>query len=148
MSPGIRRTAQPRQSRPGPALALAAGTAAACAARAVYAALSRRPPGGAGTWTRTNHRGEQLTLLEGPALTAASVAVSSVGPGLPGRVRAALAVAGTGAAVLGGYDDLAGSGSRRGFRGHLGALARGEITTGAVKLGGHQARRAARRQPR
>jgi hypothetical protein len=116
--------------------ALVAGTAAAGAARAAYSALTRRPPGGAGTWTRTNHRGDQLTLLEGPALTVGSVAVSALEPGLPPRVRAALALAGTGAAAFGGYDDLAGSGSRRGFRGHLGALARGEVTTGAVKLGG------------
>jgi UDP-GlcNAc:undecaprenyl-phosphate/decaprenyl-phosphate GlcNAc-1-phosphate transferase len=151
MSSRIRQPGQPRQpgqvqqpgtsrrsgrSRLGPAAALAAGTAAGFAARAAYAALSRRPPGGAGTWTRTNHRGEQLTLLEGPALTAASVAVSAITPGLPPRVRAALAVAGAGAAAFGGYDDLAGSGSSRGFRGHLGALARGEVTTGAVKLGG------------
>jgi hypothetical protein len=134
---------RPRRYRPGPAgalaspaAALAAGTAAACAARAAYAALTRRPPGGAATWTRTNHRGEQLTLLEGPALTLGSVAVSALEPGLPPRVRAALAVAGTGAAAFGGYDDLAGSGSRRGFRGHLGALAKGEVTTGVVKLGG------------
>ncbi len=127
---------QPGRSRPAPAAALAAGVAAACAARAAYAALSRRPPGGAGTWTRTNHRGEQLTLLEGPALAVAGVAVPAIGPGLPGNVRAALAVAGAGAAAFGGYDDLAGSGSRRGFRGHLGALAHGEVTTGAVKLGG------------
>src|SRR5690349_9684393 len=127
---------RPRRYRPGPAAALAAGTAAACAARAAYFALTRRPPGGAGTWTRTNHRGEQLTLLEGPALTVGSVAVSALGPGLPPRVRAALAVAGSGAAAFGGYDDLAGSGSSRGFRGHLGALAKGEVTTGAVKLGG------------
>jgi UDP-N-acetylmuramyl pentapeptide phosphotransferase/UDP-N-acetylglucosamine-1-phosphate transferase len=116
--------------------ALVAGTAAAWVARAAYSALTRRPPGGARTWTRTNHRGEQLTLLEGPALTVGSVAVSALGPGLPPRVRAALAMAGTGAAAFGGYDDLAGSGSRRGFRGHLGALAKGEVTTGAVKLGG------------
>jgi hypothetical protein len=133
-----------RRSRSGPAAApasspaaaLVAGTVAACAARAAYSALTRRPPGGAGTWTRTNHRGEQLTLLEGPALTVASVAVLAFEPGLLPRVRAALAVAGTGAAAFGGYDDLAGSGSSRGFRGHLGALARGEVTTGAVKLGG------------
>jgi hypothetical protein len=116
--------------------ALVAGTAAACVARAAYAALTRRPPGGPATWTRTNHRGERLTLLEGPALTVGSVAASALGPGLPPRVRAALAVAGTGAAAFGGYDDLADSGSRRGFRGHLGALAKGEVTTGAVKLGG------------
>ena len=152
MSPGARRPGPPRRSRPvtaGPAAAepaparpvtsvaaaLTAG-AAAGAARAAYAALSRRPPGGAATWARTNHRGDQLTLLEGPALAAGSVAVSAMGPGLPPRIRGALAVAGTGAAAFGGYDDLAGSGSRRGFRGHLGALARGEVTTGAVKLGG------------
>jgi hypothetical protein len=130
---------QPRQVRrfwSGPATPLAAGTAAACLTRAAYAVLSRRPPGGGRLWTRTNHRGEPVTLVEGPALTVASVAVSAIGPGLAPRVRAALAVAGTGSAAFGGYDDLAGSGSRRGFRGHLGALAQGEVTTGAVKLGG------------
>jgi hypothetical protein len=130
------RSRQSRWSRSGTAAALAAGTAAACAARAAYAALSRRPPGGAGTWTRTNHRGDQLTLLEGPALAAAGAVVSAIGPGLPARARAALVLAGTGAAAFGGYDDLVGSASRRGFRGHLGALARGEVTTGAIKLGG------------
>ena len=127
---------QPRRFRSGPATPLAAGAAAACLARAAYAALSRRPPGGGNLWTRTNHRGEPVTLVEGPALTVASVAVSALGPGLAPRVRAALAVAGAGSAAFGGYDDLAGSGSRRGFRGHLGALAQGEVTTGAVKLGG------------
>jgi len=66
----------------------------------------------------------------------ASVAVLATGPGLAPRIRGALAVAGAGSAAFGGYDDLAGSGSRRGFRGHLGALVQGEVTTGAVKLGG------------
>ena len=47
-----------------------------------------------------------------------------------------MAVGGAGAAAFGAYDDLAGSGDRRGFRGHLGALRHGEVTTGAVKLGG------------
>src|SRR6516225_9169418 len=127
---------QPRMFRSGPATPLAAGAAAACLARAAYAALSRRPPGGGNLWTRTNHRGSPFTQLKGPALTVASVVGSAVGPGLAPRARAALAVAGAGAAAFGGYDDLAGSGSRRGFRGHLGALAHGEVTTGAVKLGG------------
>jgi UDP-GlcNAc:undecaprenyl-phosphate/decaprenyl-phosphate GlcNAc-1-phosphate transferase len=77
-----------------------------------------------------------VTLLEGPAAAAAAAAVSLVVPGMPARRRAALAVAGAGAALFGGYDDLRGSGARRGFRGHLGALARGEVTTGAVKLVG------------
>ncbi|MFY9846432.1 MAG: hypothetical protein WAK83_02560, partial [Trebonia sp.] len=107
--------------------------AAAGAARAAYAVLTRRPPGGKKTWTRVNHRGEPVTLLEGPAVAAGAVlaqffyserARSSARPAL------ALALAGAGAFGFGVYDDLAGSGKRRGLRGHLGALANGEVTTG------------------
>ncbi len=115
---------------------LLTGGLAAITARAVYAALNARPPGGQQAWARTNHRGEAVTLLEGPAAAAAAVAVTLIAPGLPARSRAALAVTGAGAAAFGGYDDLKGSGGRRGFRGHLGALARGEVTSGAVKLAG------------
>ena len=110
--------------------------AAAAIARAAYAALTRRPPGGARAWARVNHRGEPVSLLEGPALAIAGTLAAPCAPGLPARARAAIAVAGLGAAAFGCYDDLAGSGDRRGFRGHLGALARGEVTTGAVKIGG------------
>jgi UDP-GlcNAc:undecaprenyl-phosphate/decaprenyl-phosphate GlcNAc-1-phosphate transferase len=106
------------------------------AARVLYGALLRKPPRGAATWSRTNHRGDELTLLEGPAAAAAAAATAAVTPGLPGRTRAALAAAGLGAAAFGCYDDLAGSGDRRGFRGHLGALAKGEVTSGAVKIVG------------
>jgi len=126
-----------RTGRPGPAAAsLTSAALAAGLARIAYTILSRRPPGGAGTWTRTNHRGEPVTLVEGPALALAAIAASALDSGLSPRLRAALAVAATGAAAFGGYDDLAGDGDRRGFRGHLGALAQGEVTTGAVKLGG------------
>jgi hypothetical protein len=122
----------------GAVLAAAAARAglAAVAARAAYAAFSRTPPGGKDTWTRTNHRGEQLTLLEGPAVALGGAAAAAVVPGLAVRPRLALATAGLGAAAFGCYDDLAGSGDRRGFRGHLGALARGEVTSGAVKIVG------------
>jgi UDP-GlcNAc:undecaprenyl-phosphate/decaprenyl-phosphate GlcNAc-1-phosphate transferase len=116
--------------------AILAGGLAAVSARLAYAGLRRWPPGGAATWTRTNHRGEPVTLLEGPAVAAAAVAATMTVPGLGARGRGALAVAGAGAAAFGCYDDLAGSGARRGFRGHLGALARGEVTSGAVKIGG------------
>jgi UDP-GlcNAc:undecaprenyl-phosphate/decaprenyl-phosphate GlcNAc-1-phosphate transferase len=121
--------------RPPARAALTAG-AAAVAARTAYAALRRRPPGGAAIWARTNHRGEAVTLLEGPAVALGTTLASAFAAGLSPRGRAALVAAGAGAAAFGGYDDLAGSGDRRGFRGHLGALARGEVTTGAVKIGG------------
>jgi UDP-GlcNAc:undecaprenyl-phosphate/decaprenyl-phosphate GlcNAc-1-phosphate transferase len=111
--------------------ALAAG-----AARGAYALLLARPPGGPAAWTRTNHRGEPVTLLEGPAAAAGAALAAALTPGLPGRARAGLVTAAAGAGAFGGYDDLAGSGGRRGFRGHLSALAHGEVTTGAVKLGG------------
>jgi UDP-GlcNAc:undecaprenyl-phosphate/decaprenyl-phosphate GlcNAc-1-phosphate transferase len=109
------------------------GLAAAGAARAAYTALQRRPPGGEKTWTRTNHRGESLTLLEGPAVAVGAVAAALASGS---RAGAAMALAGTGAASFGAYDDLAEGKSRKGLRGHLGALAHGEVTTGAVKLGG------------
>ena len=109
---------------------------AAGASRGAYALLRARPPGGAAAWSRTNHRGEPVTLLEGPAAAAGAMAAAALTPGLAGRDRAALVTAAAGAGAFGGYDDLAGSGDRRGFRGHLGALAQGEVTTGAVKIGG------------
>ena len=55
--------------------------AAAGAARAAYAVLTRRPPGGEKTWTRVNHRGEPVTLLEGPAVApVGAVSPCSNGP--------------------------------------------------------------------
>ncbi|HEY1700494.1 MAG TPA: hypothetical protein VGG75_12355 [Trebonia sp.] len=145
------------------------GAGAAVGARLAYCALRAAPPGGERTWTRTNHRGESLTLLEGPAVTVGALAaagfskalfperpVASVSGsarpirslaigrapggsgGSPPRAStvpaSALCIAGAGAAAFGTYDDLVGSGKRRGLRGHLGALAHGEVTTGAVKL--------------
>jgi len=130
--------------------AVAVGAVAVVTARAAYAGLRRRPPAGEKTWSRTNHRGERVTLLEGPAvavsaisaeLIAAAVAARSADGTVPGSTVAGSAVAGTvlaggGALAFGLIDDLAGSGKRRGLRGHLGALAHGEVTTGTVKLGG------------
>src|SRR6266571_4020935 len=113
----------------------AAGATAAGAARLAYSAANRRPPGGPKMWSRTNHRGEPVTLLEGPAVAAGAIAGALAGSA-SWRATAAIAVGGAGAAAFGAYDDLAGSGDRRGFGGHLGALRHGEVTTGAVKLGG------------
>jgi len=137
--------------------AVAVGAVAAVTARAAYAGLRRRPPAGDKTWTRTNHRGELVTLLEGPAasvgaiaaeLICAAVAAKAAGRATDSQTQGAtersrgsrssrgMALAGAGALAFGLIDDLAGSGKRRGLRGHLGALAHGEVTTGTVKLGG------------
>jgi UDP-GlcNAc:undecaprenyl-phosphate/decaprenyl-phosphate GlcNAc-1-phosphate transferase len=124
-----------RTARGGAAAALRSAIVSAAVARLSYSLLRARPPGGTDKWSRTNHRGEPVTLLEGPAVAIGGVAGALAGGG-SGRERLAMAIAGAGAAAFGGYDDLAGNGSSKGFRGHLGALRDGEITTGAVKLAG------------
>ena len=107
----------------------------AAVARIAYGALRARPPAGEPVWSRTNHRGEPVTLLAGPALAIGGIAATVTGSASP-RNRLAAVLAGAGAAAFGGYDDLAGDRSATGFRGHLGALGRGQVTTGAVKFAG------------
>ena len=96
--------------------AAAGGGTAAAAARCAYTALIRRPPGGTKTWSRTNHRGEPVTLLEGPAVTAGAIAglLTQAALGANCRRATAMAVAGAGAAAFGAYDDLAGWGTGAG----------------------------------
>jgi len=110
----------------------------AAGAAAVRRALRTRPPGGSPRWTRTNHAGDPVSLLEGPALGAGLVAGGAVGALVAGRPAVAAAVGAAGAAGLGFglLDDLAeGTEHRRkGLRGHLGALAHGELTTGGAKV--------------
>ncbi len=66
--------------------------------------------------------------------------MSPVPPSAPrqGRVAAGPAgvVAALGSGAFGALDDLAGDGSSKGLKGHFGAAARGEITTGFVKVVG------------
>lgn len=107
--------------------ALAAGATAGITSVLALRLLRDTPPGGAGLWDRTNHAGEPVTLLEGPAFVlGASLAATAAGPGP--------AAAALGAGALGALDDLAGDSSSKGLRGHLTALTRGELTTGAVKI--------------
>ena len=88
-------------------------------------------------WTRTNHRGQPISLLEGPAVALGLLAGSAAGGGR-GALRPSIAgaVAVVGGAVFGLVDDLSEdtSRSRKGLRGHLGALAHGELTTGGLKV--------------
>lgn len=114
-------------------------TLAALAAGAVTnrlrAGLEEAPPGGHAVWLRTNHRGEDVSLLEGPAV-AAGVLGGLVASGEPVRSSLGAALATGAGAAFGLVDDLAEDAETRakGLRGHLGALAEGEVTTGGLKV--------------
>ena len=110
---------------------LLAGAVAGTVAATVLDRLRAHPPGGANLWDRTNHAGRTVTLLEGPAYAAGAACAAGFAGGGPAPVLAAVASAG-----LGALDDLEGDSGSKGLRGHLGALARGEVTTGVVKIVG------------
>jgi UDP-N-acetylmuramyl pentapeptide phosphotransferase/UDP-N-acetylglucosamine-1-phosphate transferase len=120
-------------------LAVALGAAAA---RLAFSAARGAVTDGAGRardpklWNRTNHRGEPVTLLEGPAYAAGAAAALAIAPGVPRGLRTAAVGVAASAGAFGVYDDLCGNGDRRGMRGHLKALTKGELTTGGVKIVG------------
>lgn len=105
-----------------------AGATGALAARALLPRLLARTPGGVDAWERRNHADEPISLQGG--LAWAGGAAVAVAP------RPAEGVAVLGPLALGVLDDLRGDADRRGLRGHLTALARGEVTTGGVKVAG------------
>jgi UDP-GlcNAc:undecaprenyl-phosphate GlcNAc-1-phosphate transferase len=109
--------------------------AGAVAAQFAYSRMQRRA---GARWERINHRGRTLTLVEGPALAVGAAAAVMLTPGLPGRARAAGALAVLGAGAIGAYDDLGGlrTSQAKGFHGHLAALREGRVTSGAVKAAG------------
>jgi len=111
---------------------LASAAVGAVAAAATSAAARRRAaaPGGPDRWTRTNHAGRPVTLLEGPEYVLGATAGSLLAGSRAGLLGTAAA------GVLGALDDLAGDAARKGLRGHLAALGRGQVTTGAVKVVG------------
>ena len=114
-----------------PSRTLLAGVGAAAVAAGVQRTSTRLVR--STRWERTNHAGRPVTLLEGPAYATGAAVGSLLAGGRPG-MAGALAV--VGAAGFGALDDLAGDGGSKGLRGHLGALARGRVTTGAVKIVG------------
>ncbi|MFE6665355.1 hypothetical protein ACFVFH_17570 [Streptomyces sp. NPDC057697] len=112
---------------------MASGAVAAAVAGGVHRALRSRPRP---RWRRTNHAGRAVDLYAGPAAVLGAAAGTAVLP-LPARTRCAALLAVLAAGGCGAYDDLAGADDpRRGFRAHLGALTKGELTSGAVKLFG------------
>jgi hypothetical protein len=115
--------------------ALLAGAIAGAASVAALRLLRATPPGGADAWDRTNHAGRTVTLLEGPAWVSGAAAGALAGGLATGPAGAVAPVVATvSAGGLGALDDLAGDSRSKGLKGHLGALARGEVTTGAVKI--------------
>ncbi len=94
----------------------------------------------------TNYRG--LTIAGGGGIAVTLSALLAVGvlsviaraagdafpPGMP-AAAGVVAAAVTGFALLGLWDDVAGEDAPRGWAAHLRALAHGEATTGALKLG-------------
>ena len=106
---------------------LAVGALAAASAAGAYRLLTARVT--SSRWVRTNHAGDPVTLLEGPAYVAgAALGAAAAGP--------AGVVAALGAGAFGALDDLAGDAGSKGLRGHLGAAREGRVTTGLVKVAG------------
>jgi MYXO-CTERM domain-containing protein len=107
---------------------------AAGATAVLQQAVRRLPKQHADRFERTNFRGEPVTLLEGPVVVAGALAGVAASTG--GSVRAAALVAGAVSGAVGAYDDLLGTTQAKGFRGHLDALRRGQVTSGTVKVAG------------
>jgi hypothetical protein len=119
------------------ALRVLAAGAGAVAARLVLRAVTDSPL--AQRLERTNHRGRTVSLAAGPALAGAAATSAAVGAGDAAGAAAAL-TAGLSAGAVGLYDDVVGQRpdqrSVKGFRGHLGALREGRVTSGMVKMAG------------
>lgn len=97
----------------------------------------------ASQWERTNFHGVTVSLRGGVAMAGASVASAAVASVLSDQPRAALggAVAALGGGMAGYIDDVdqgAHDGGKvaKGLKGHLGALAHGQVTTGVIKIAG------------
>lgn len=106
---------------------LAAAVAAGASAALMVWGRRRRVIGGL-DWERTNHAGDPVTLWEGAAYaTGASIGALTAGSPAGG-------VAALGGGVFGALDDHRGDAASKGLAGHLGALARGQVTTGSVKI--------------
>lgn len=123
------------------AAGLAAGAVAAALAAGGNAFVERRRRRGGvdgrwlERWQRTNHSGGEVMLTEGPIAVGSALLGLAVGSP-PAPQAAALACALVGGGVVGAFDDHFGGAQAKGFAGHLGALRRGRVTSGLVKVAG------------
>lgn len=109
--------------------AVVTGLAGIGLTRALTGLGRRLPEAARAPWARRNHAGAPVTLLEGPVVVLAVAATATTGARDAGTALVVLAPG-----LLGGLDDLVGDGTTKGLRGHLGALRRGRVTTGALKI--------------
>src|SRR3569833_1247311 len=88
---------------------------------------------------RTNFHGRTVSLAGGPALAAGATLGAAAGAASASAAAAAV-VAGAAAGAVGFYDDVGGNRpeqkTAKGFKGHLGALREGWVTSGLVKIAG------------
>ncbi len=93
---------------------------------------------------RENHAGRMVPVAAGVVVPLAVVIVEvgrvvadrlGIGDSAPSAAARGAVLAGClGFGLLGLFDDLAGTGDRRGFRGHLSELVHGHLTSGGMKL--------------
>lgn len=116
---------------------VAVAAASAGAARGLLRLVRSSPV--AGQLERINHRGHTVSLAAGPAFAVAASAGAAAGSG-DARTAVAALTAGLSAGAVGLYDDVVGARPEqravKGFRGHLGALREGRVTSGLVKIAG------------
>ncbi len=87
---------------------------------------------GKAAWERNNYRGRAVNLSGGVAAAVASIAGAAAAPA---EIRSAALVATCASAATGGADDFSRDpAAAKGLTGHLKALSRGQVTTGAIKL--------------
>lgn len=86
-------------------------------------------------WERKNFRGNTVSLAAGPGAAVGAAAGVAVAPGVPAKVRVAGAASSLVIGAAGLYDDISGTTTSKGLKGHLSALRDGEVTSGVVKIG-------------
>lgn len=111
------------------------------AGRLVWVLL--RPTLSLPVFMRSNYRGAEVLVGAGLVLPLTLLVVEA-GRSVAGAAgwgdaglspaRAGVVLAAVGLGLLGLFDDLAGVGDARGFRGHVAGLVRGQLTTGGLKL--------------
>lgn len=110
-----------------------AGLLAGAVTVGVAGVIRPTDPAGAARWRRRNYRDRQVDLTGGIATAAGACVGALAAGGAPGGGAAVVTLTG---GVLGALDDADTASTSKGLRGHLGALRRGEVTTGLVKLVG------------